>query len=280
MVRRWFPCNFQVSHCSIFLVDAIWIYMVVSENRGTPKSSISRWDFPWNKPSILGYPVVSILLFYVVFGFFHDFHDLILTAEEGDIESLEEVRSGFRSKGDRGCPGNPYCFKVTGDLLRVSMRTLRCFEKGGSPKMAILNREKITNNGIVGTLVWDKVTKPYQFTYHSKCFSAIAVPCAGQDLLKSWKISGGLGFQVLHFPSSHQATGFRFRTGSVRFFSPSCGGRVVKVLLPTERLPVARCCLVSWIEVLDPFGIMGEKPRDDFWHSNLTPSTNINIFDR
>ena len=111
MVRRWFPCNFQVSHCSIFLVDAIWIYMVVSENRGTPKSSISRWDFPWNKPSILGYPVVSILLFYVVFGFFHDFHDLILTAEEGDIESLEEVRSGFRSKGDRGCPWKSVLFQ-------------------------------------------------------------------------------------------------------------------------------------------------------------------------
>ena len=25
--------------------------MEVSYNRGTPKSSISRWDFPWNKPS-------------------------------------------------------------------------------------------------------------------------------------------------------------------------------------------------------------------------------------
>ena len=30
--------------------------MVVSWNRGTPKSSILDWDFPWNNPTIFGYP--------------------------------------------------------------------------------------------------------------------------------------------------------------------------------------------------------------------------------
>ena len=32
------------------------IHMVVSINGGTPKSSISRWDFLPYKPTILGYP--------------------------------------------------------------------------------------------------------------------------------------------------------------------------------------------------------------------------------
>ena len=32
------------------------IYMRVSWNGGTPKSSTVKWDFPWNKPSILRYP--------------------------------------------------------------------------------------------------------------------------------------------------------------------------------------------------------------------------------
>ena len=31
-------------------------YLGVSWNGGTPKSSISRWDFPWKKQSIWGYP--------------------------------------------------------------------------------------------------------------------------------------------------------------------------------------------------------------------------------
>ena len=34
--------------------------MEVSENGGTPQfSSVYRWDFPWNKPSISGYPMTS-----------------------------------------------------------------------------------------------------------------------------------------------------------------------------------------------------------------------------